>query len=465
MFDRISNRRLTEIRTVVGLIVGIVVTTWFVANLLTYAWAAEGIADATVRGAAAALSVDLSVLVTFLSGLVVGWVVLLVADRSKRIQAPAFALVAVLFFVFTLTFGFFRDTDWVGDGASLLAGAVLAVALGASTLVVSGEREFPVATAGIHTVVLVSVGTGIVDAYVLGGFLGAATSLTELATTVATLLFSLAFVVLTATLVQSRDQRRVTIVSPNDGTGTAVTVGLTKYLQRGFESELVAGAQTVANAPGPMQTGDKPDPLGEPVTVTYKSPQPISRWIKVTAQPVDVSWLGAEERAAFASETSRPVELVRDVAKRLVLPYLELVALVRSRRSTDRLAASIDEADIVICVASAEDFLPYDVDRETAGMTDFEPPEFLEDMKELVFSLDPDTRVVFAVYEGDTVSEVYRNDTGRKPSFDDDLRDAVAEYMLDFPVDSVVVVDTDEESNELLNGVEPLRYQLDFGYR
>lgn len=475
MSGGLSRQRKREIGRVGLLVVGLVVTTSFVATMMDRAWESEGIGFAAAHWLSDAFGVHIDVVVAVPVGIVVGWLLLLALDRSKRIQAPAILLLSTVFVGILLLLGRFWIVDWRGQFPIVVTGAVVAAAVASAPALRSGRIEFPIASVGLYTVALALVAFGLVDAFLLGGWgsVGPGT-VADTAVGVLSIPMAVAFVALVGHFVEYRDQRRVAVVSRNrgtDGSGTAVATGLTKHVQTEYDGRLISGARTVGTVPGQLRSGNDPAPLSESITVEYKSPQLISRWITVSASPVDASDSRAIDAAAGTGGGSGDVRAAVDrIAALLFAPYLEVATRLRSGDSrTARLQRTVENADVVVFVVSASDYVPSTERPDEIGLTDLEPPEYVETMRQLSDELPRETRRVLAVYDAAIAWEVYANEARGYDATRVDLDDRrfvdALERTLgdDFYFHELVALDA-TVGEELVAGVDRLRYELDYGY-
>ncbi|MFB6109875.1 MAG: hypothetical protein ABEJ60_03240 [Halodesulfurarchaeum sp.] len=451
MFDGLTPRRRRDLKIVGLLTVGIILVAWFVARLADRAWAAHGVGYTAVHGTASVLGVGLHALIAFVTGVPIAWLALMVVDRSKRIQSPAIVVLVVVFVGVLLSRGRLWVVDWLANVLPLVAGLGVGLLTGGWTAVFTSRIEFPAAAIGLYTLAILLVLTSILDAYVLGGwFLGDPSSLMGYLDAAITLGAGIAFVGLVGGFVRYRDQRRVAIVG-SDSSGAAVVTGLVNHVQSDFDSRLISGGETIGIAPGKLRNGNDPNPLSETVAVEYRSPQLLSRWIRITATPMDLSTL---DREMAAREPTGPLDSAADL---FVGPYREFV---RTRAGLDTSPQrTVAGADVVVFVFSMREFFPPGAVVDDLDPWELETPIDGDVLRDVSESLGPETRVLLAIYDGDYARRITDGADGATPLNDSAITDTI-KTPLPFVPAAIVVMDALGEA-ELVTGSSELRRRLD----
>jgi|GEM_PF-2792724 len=488
MLDEFTSERKSEIKRNLTVAASVLITSWFVAELFDRAWSDQGsgIGKSIIEAIFDATPFTLTSLGTLLFGVFLGFVLLVAIDVSKRIQGPTLGVVLLVEVAFLLATGRLDDVDWVAGAPFLLLGTLLAGLVGSVTYFRSGRREFPVASVGVHTFVVAFVSVSLFDVYLLNGFFsdGETLGVFTVGLAVATLVASVAFVLLIAFLVQSRDQRRIAIVSANDGTERALGTGLVKHVRDEFDADrynLTSGRGEVMNDIGYINTGELPQEgaITEPVVLEYTTPQMLSRYVKLSAHPITATKVSSSDIRTGARGGVLDALGIRTAVDLVLGPYAELqTELFGSDRA--RLTASLDDADIVVFTASFVDYLAETETADgaapssTSGRTllrDLEHPSYLDDMSDIDRSLGPETRTYFLLFGNEELEQMYESSavnpatTSSDPDdFDldaEDFREKVSDRLVPMRVDRVFVVELDEPRQTFYPAIERLREKFD----
>lgn len=486
----LSGERRRELLSlmVVFLVVG--VCSLRVGAVLEWAWQGRGIGYSVVLAVVGQANFDLVIILP--AGLVLGWVALFALDRTKRAQRYM-VLVAVVLIVGSVVFVHDRwveYVDWVGNWPLLLAGAVLGLVAGAVPQLPRSRRsrEFPVAAFGLFFVAAVFSVVGYFDVYLF------ATEPINPSTTgvlpepgtgpgaVVDAVVTVGFILSMGTFVLYNDRLDVVVLSGNEGLGMKVLTGLFDVTQDGSSDPKTSASRAAENklsghaparvgeaflrARGKIASGSRPAPPEKRVEFVYLPPVAFSRWIRISAVPLQLDQLTAgevrtlSERAAYQGPATR-------ITGWLLKP-LDRV-LTRIGAAETRLpVGELQRADVLILVASTEDIRGYTTET-TPSIADLEPPEYTSRFVELCRAVSEDTKRIIVLTDAEWALDVYEaeqreadvklTDEGFRIFAKSTLLEMEDSDAIIVPVSREIAAQSDE--SRLLAGIDELRREID----
>ena len=420
------------------------VFTIVVALMMIDAWEAEGFVWETAVSITVERGTPIDLVVVVPAGLIAGWILLFLFDKSKKIQSiivPAFAVVFIGVIWFrNLWFGSTVDwaVYWMFFVLSLLVGFVTGGLIGYLN---HRRREFPRAGWFLYVSVAVASITALVQVAVVGG-LGHLKGAVYTVST-AGLIFSL------SVFVEYENERNVTIVASSEKSRTTVVGGLCKAIRDEnrnyrFRGE---GAQKMIRALTTLGEDDPdilPDMSGE-IKFRYKDTTSlISRWVSVTAEGVDTRYVCQQMGLDRSARTGSPPEkgTTADFVKKPFLMFLPPIARkMLNGHEPGSLAERMDGSDMVILTVSFPEL-------DSDDPEDTESVETVERILRRYSSVNqPETTLV--VTEAEKGLDRYEERDGKRPMlnegvFEDFIR---MEMLNEYHSTKIVSVSSDMNMN------------------
>ena len=218
------------------------------------------------------------------AGVVAGWLVVFLFDRSKKLQAVLLAFAAAPFLAVVRGSGAWGTGVWLTSWPWFFPGLAVGVAtaVGTSRLLTDHHiREFPGAV-GLLTVTAVVVAVvGVYDAH-----LTRATALGEMLRHGGG---SAMFLAVLVVFVQYQDRDDVLVVAPDDGTSaTTVLAALYDHVDGRTGTAVVRDRRLTRAVATLRQTGTS-DRWGDGVELSYRPAGAFGRWVSVRGRRVDIS--------------------------------------------------------------------------------------------------------------------------------------------------------------------------------
>jgi len=424
--------------------------TILVALMMIDAWELEGRVWETAIWITVDQGYDIDLVVVVPAGLVTGWVLLFLFDKSKKIQSvivPAFAvLFAIVLWYRGLWFGSTVDWSnyWLFFVLSLGAGIVMG---GFIDYLNHRRREFPRA----GWLLYVSIAVASITALIQLGVAGELRLLDGGLYTFSTggLIISL------AVFVEYENDRDVTIVASSEKPRSTIVGGLCKTIREEnrnhrFEGE---GAEKMIRALTSLEQEDKgvlPDISGI-VKFRYKDTNSlISRWVSVTAEGLDTRYVNQQMDVGKPTHTGSFMERYpgTDLIRRSFLMFFPpILQDVFKRSGQGSLAERMDNSDMVLLTVSFPELSSEDPDDAVS----------IETVEKILrrYSGTKKPETVLVVTEAGKGLDRYEETEGERPMLNEGLfEDYIRMEMLDeYHSTRIVTVSSDMNTNLAQGGL------------
>ncbi|QLH83760.1 hypothetical protein [Halosimplex pelagicum] len=341
---------------VLGVILGLLAVR--VNELLNWAWDAKGVGYRTVE---VATSGEIAVAIVAAAGLVTGWLVLFMFDRTKRFQKVFIVFIATVYVIWNVVVaGHWVENyplleDWYVAVVTFLAG----IGSGFVPQLRAGKRqgEYPIAASGLFLFVAIPSVVGFFDLYWFGdaslSIVSESTRFLSPTVPIAVLVDATVVSVFLAAVgkfILYSDVRSVTFITSDDEAVMATLIGLFHHVEDDYRGR---GPEWLEDGYGDLQSGQAPSSnlhSGQETNFVYLPPGLFPQWVTVSASSISLNELKDDELKTAASKVN--YGLVNDF-KELVYGSLVPRFIERNiRPNTESQAANVVNADVLVYVTT-----------------------------------------------------------------------------------------------------------------
>lgn len=467
----LTDRQKTFIRLIVVL-VAIAGLSTRVGALTNWAWEAHGVGRQVVGSVVAMLGVNFDFAVLFPAGIISGWLVLFIADRTKVLQR----WLAVAAFVGAGGWLVFVEQRWTELVAweqfwyVFASGLVVGVLAGiVPHLWQNRTREFPAASIGLFIVTTGVCFVALTDVYLIGdsSMLAATAPIGPPPATIAG--FAVDFISVAVFLglfgwfLLYSEYRRIAMLGTSETTSLALIAGLLNHTQSEYNGEAKTNGPFLSNLYGPLAIGNQ---LGQRAVdkardktfeLTYLPKTEPRRWVHISAALVEAGSLPEHVISEIASRVANP-NPIRRAGSFLVTKLVPAQVIRRLQSKTGLLAAQIGQAEVLILATDIRDFDGYT--DEGVTISQLAPSEGIKRFLSLCNRAGHEKRRIIVVAGAEKVLHLH----GSENITDDGFAEFIKYQLLDVD-DSVTVIPVSWTANtddsDLIENISALRLELD----
>ncbi len=445
-----------------------------VGALWDWAWEADGIGRSTVHALTAGFNIDIAIV--FPVGVVTGWLLLFVVDRTKQLQRWLALVAAVLLGVWIVVIEN-RWTEFVNWGQYwyfAVAGFVVGIALGVGPQLLGDgrQREYPVAAVGLFLITTTLSIVAFLDVHLVVTNQLPATSETalfrpqSLVGTTVDVVVTTAFVTLFGWFILYSDYQSVAVLSGSNGLGLATMAGLLDHTQQDYDGSSGTGGTTLSDAKDPLVEGTAGgeliiDDADQYFEFSYLPTTQPARWVHVSAAPININDLDDETMYRVGERIHKaglPRQAISTLSDNLLPGRLKRTIATDTGLLIDRLT----NADVLVFTISIEEFDGYTPGSEPS-LASLAPPASLERFTKLGTQLGNRRKKIIVVTDAERLLPLSNSTAITDPGFAGFLRGQILDVGTEYTV--VPVSWSNEVSGDgtetLMVGSSRLRRELE----